>query len=113
MADNVNGQSGSRAADSAPPLRQVLEGAIARIQVNQLFTVADSQGSSNVWHVEVPIRHHETNSQIEIELRQESKNTDNDGRDNTWSVQLSFYPEHLGRIDAKIVLRAGQVSTWV
>ncbi|NND61473.1 MAG: flagellar hook-length control protein FliK [Gammaproteobacteria bacterium] len=103
---------------TADPLRFVeqltrqVEGALARVQVNQLSsTPVDSVNPRATWLLDLPVQHGNGDAEvIPVTIEREKRNNDENSGP-TWSIGLAFDLGRGGRLQARITLRDGQVYT--
>jgi len=95
---------------------ELIDNALARIRVLQLASVAAQEESGAVrWHVEIPVAGPAGQiERLEIEVHEQPDDEANHSRsrrrDPAWQVVLHLEPPELGRLEARIVWRAGAVS---
>lgn len=91
-------------------LVEQIEGALARVRLNQLVTVTpDPVSKSQVWMLELPVAHRDGDSEV-VTLRIERD--DRDGADpvtRAWSVDLAFDLGPRGTLRARVALHGGKV----
>ncbi|MFA5626772.1 MAG: flagellar hook-length control protein FliK [Thiohalomonadaceae bacterium] len=95
-------------------LGQQLEGALARLKVNQLQTWQAQQTSNDpAWLLELPVRHGNEFDVLRMRIQRDSNNGQDKGKP-AWSVRLHFDSEKYGPVDSIITLLAGKVgvSFW-
>lgn len=97
------------------PLARLLnhvEGAIHRIQVNQLSSLATSEGTTSAWHTEVPVLVNERPQTVALQIeRENAAGGDQEGAQ--WTVQLSVDLGDLGSLSARVSFSSGNVSTLI
>ncbi len=95
-------------------LQRLLEGAVARVQTNQLASLPTDEGTPRAWVVEIPVRQPPEGSVVKLRIQQET-NGHEDSDLPYWSVNLSVEPPRLGPIHARISLGGEKISTtlWV
>jgi hypothetical protein len=92
-------------------LRQV-EGAIARISMNQITSVTPEGEARPAWLLELPIRHGAGIDVFQLRIEEEpGRAAGPDGETRQWSVWLAFDLEALGPVQVRVVLHGEQVST--
>ena len=93
-----------------PALVQRVDGAIAKIQLNQLNSLPIPEQALDQWQIEIPVltdsRFHTLSLEIEREKSDDAADTTN-----TWTVALSLDLGQLGWVHAKLQLRRGLLST--
>lgn len=98
----------------AVEMRGQVEGAIARVQLQQLSSLPAEDGARPVWSAELPVRDSEG---VDVwALRVEEEEPAREPRDSArWSVSLAFDLQGLGPVHARIVLQGERISTsfWV
>ena len=90
-------------------LREV-EGAISRIQLNQVQSRAQDSTQSQVWVFELPVKLDRTVDSLKIRFEQEPRSSQAP-TEAPWHVEVDFDFENLGRIQARINIRGDTVST--
>ena len=98
------------APDRGAELLERVEGALHRVQVNQLHSVAPDRPASPLWHLELPVRDGNSSHVVELHIERERRTT-SQGEQDLWSLQLSVQPDGIGRIVARISLSGETVST--
>ncbi len=95
-------------------LQRLLEGAVARVQANQLASLPTDEGAPRTWVVEIPVRQPPEGSVVKLRIQQETAQHEENDRP-YWSVNLSVEPPLLGPIHARIALGGEKISTtlWV
>ncbi len=91
-------------------LQRLLEGAVARVQANQLASLPGEDGTSRAWVVEIPVREPPQGSVVKLRIQQEPGHQE-DSALPYWSVNLSVEPPRLGPIHARISLGGEKIST--
>ncbi len=87
-----------------------VEGAVYRVQVNQLQAVSSHEAGPPSWHLEVPVRHGEQGHVLELRIERE-RAARQGSRDDTWSVDLALNLEEMGPVHARITVTGAIVST--
>ncbi len=95
-------------ARAGADLARSVDGALARIQVNQLTSLAGGQALP-VFVFELPVRQGERTDVLQLRIAQEDGGADAAGA-HPWSVSLNFDFEEFGPVTARLMLAAGQVS---
>jgi len=86
------------------------ESALARINMNQLASVAGDSDTRQVWQYELPLRHQEQTTGFMIRIEREAKPGETPEQA-CWSVLINFDLEPMGPISAKIGLSSDEVSS--
>ncbi|MDH5444585.1 MAG: flagellar hook-length control protein FliK [Gammaproteobacteria bacterium] len=81
-----------------------VEGALARIQVQQLQTAATDQQHRPVWIMELPVRTEQGIDLFDLRIQRDSENHAEDDPKAPWTVSLAFDLEKLGPIRAQVML---------
>lgn len=100
-------------ADPLEPttLREVVEGALARVESRQL-SLSTLQQQLAAWQAEIPLRLPDGGHDA-IDIHVEQREPDADELESSWSVRISFSPPGLGTLHARLSLARGRVSAWV
>lgn len=108
---------------SAPPaplsagllqeLSQAIEGALARVKVQQLHTLTAQSASDPAWLLELPLRHGNEAEVLRLRIRREGGNGGGNAAPG-WSVRLHFDSPQHGGVDSVVTLLGGRigVSFW-
>lgn len=95
---------------SAELTRQT-EGALARLQLNQLAALPVAGQPAPLWTLELPVRHDERADVLHLRIEQDqSSHTSSDTSKNTWTVTLAMDIDNLGPLHARITLADQEVS---
>ena len=81
-----------------------VEGALVRIQVQQLQTAATEQQHRPVWVMELPVRNEQGIDLFDIRIQRDTENHAAGDPKAPWTVTLAFDLEKLGAIHAQITL---------
>ena len=81
-----------------------VEGALARIQVQQLQTAATEQQNRPVWVMELPVRTEHGIDLFDIRIQRDTENHAEGDPNAPWTVSLAFDLEKLGAIRAQVSL---------
>lgn len=89
-----------------------LDGAIARIQTNQLSSLPTEDSSRQVWQFELPIRHENSFDLFHFRI---GRDTTNKGSllETTWSLTLHMNLAPLGPMRVRLTLLGESVSTTI
>ncbi|MES9857825.1 MAG: flagellar hook-length control protein FliK [Sedimenticola sp.] len=90
-------------------LQALTEGALARIQVNQLTSLPQDEGTRQVWQFELPFVMPNSTDSFLIRVEQEEKNSDTEA--GGWAVTLQFNLEPLGPMSARLSLLEDEISS--
>ncbi len=89
-----------------------IENSLAKIQYNQLqHFVSDEQSKSN-WFFDLPIRHNEGSDIFQFKFTKEHISEQNNKEDE-WSVTLTFNLEKLGEISILVYLKKNKIGATV
>ncbi len=109
-------QAGSIAANSNILLRLMTElmaqseGALARIQLNQMASLPQEESARQVWQFELPFNHSDKTEHVGIQIQRDE--VSKEGEENTnWSVKLQFNIEPTGPITAHLILIGEEISS--
>ncbi|MEJ1376399.1 MAG: flagellar hook-length control protein FliK [Candidatus Sedimenticola sp. (ex Thyasira tokunagai)] len=89
-------------------LQTLTEGVLARIQVNQLTSLPQDEGTRQVWQFELPFVMPNSTDSFLIRIEREGKNNDESGG---WAVTLQFNLEPLGPMSARLSLVEDEISS--
>jgi hypothetical protein len=87
-----------------------VEGAVLRIQANQLRSLALAEQVSPVWYFELPVRERRGVGLVSLRVGRERANAQST-EENSWTVNLALDLGEYGRVSARIALFAGTVSS--
>lgn len=111
-------RSGAASAPALNPsllleLSQHIEGALARVKVQQLQTLSAQNGPDPAWLLELPLRHGAEQQVMRLRIQREGGNNHGSGAPG-WSVRLHFDSAQHGGVDSVITLLGGKVgvSFW-
>jgi len=90
--------------------RQV-EGALARIQFNQIVSLPQDDPNRQVWQVDLPVRYGERLDNFQLQVEEEHPRGEHVGGMAAWSVRLSFDLAPLGPVHARIGLTGETISS--
>jgi hypothetical protein len=106
-------QAGTLPADALSLVGELVnnaEGALARVRLNQLGSIAPDNGSRLVWLLELPVRHPDNRAEV-VTMRIEKDDAGQDGQvQSAWTADLAFDLGAKGELRARVALRAGRVS---
>ncbi len=97
------------ARSGAADLARQVDGALARIQVNQLVSLP-AENAPPVWVFELPVRQGGRTDVFDLRIEQDRTGDREEGR-SPWTVVLAFDFEELGPVTARLALSREQVST--
>jgi len=92
-------------------LQKKVEGAIARIVLNQIASYPADDTSKQQWHIELPVIQKDTTNPVKLLITRDSKNGAGEEK-NQWSIDLELEPQGLGRISSRIVFVDNEISTF-
>ncbi|NOY62000.1 MAG: flagellar hook-length control protein FliK [Gammaproteobacteria bacterium] len=95
-------------------LMEQVEGALARIQVNQLSTLQADGSAANLLTVELPLQHKERTDLLQIRFQRErngGNGADDDKETPRWSALVALDLPQLGPLYARVSVVGEQVST--
>jgi hypothetical protein len=94
-------------------LSQHIEGALARVKVQQLQTLSAQSSPDPAWLLELPLRHGAEQEVMRLRIQREGGNSHGHGAPG-WSVRLHFDSARHGSVDSIITLLGGKVgvSFW-
>ncbi|MDX1251037.1 MAG: flagellar hook-length control protein FliK [Gammaproteobacteria bacterium] len=87
------------------------EGALARLQLNQLAALPTTGQTTPLWTLELPVRRDEHTEILHLRIeRDQSSHTSSATSKDTWTVTLAMDTGNLGPLHARITLADQQVS---
>lgn len=95
----------------ADSLARKVEGALARISLDQLDSLPKPEGAP-LWRLEIPYTADQHSDTAKLLISGEGKRGDgNTGRN--WSINLELHPPGLGSFCARIVFAGGKIDTYL
>lgn len=94
---------------TTPALAMQIEGALARLHVNQLASLSSPQ-QHPLWVIELPLRRDNHIDLIQLRIEQDASSHPLEAQERPWSVSLELQLGDLGRLYARITLLGQQVS---
>lgn len=94
---------------TTPTLAMQIEGALARLHVNQLASLSSPQ-QHPLWVIELPLRHDNHIDLIQLRIEQDASSHTPEAQERPWSVSLELQLGDLGPLYARITLLRQQVS---
>jgi len=92
-------------------LLQDVEGALARVQLQQLASQASEGEQRHVWLLEVPIRRDGVADVWQFRIQRDAEDGSEDADGGGWTLELAFDLDGLGPVRARMQLQAGHIST--
>jgi hypothetical protein len=101
--------TGSTLSTATSEILHQTEGALARLQLNQIASLPNEQQPQRLWALELPVQHEQRTDLFQLRIEEE---TTGNRRDSTtpWSVMLAFDLPSLGPVHARLLLNGTQVS---
>lgn len=93
---------------TSPALAMQIEGALARLQVNQIASLPNPQ--QPLWVIELPLRHGNDIDLVALHIEQDANPSTPESPERPWSISLELAPGDLGPLHARITLLGQQVS---
>jgi hypothetical protein len=87
-----------------------VEGALARIQLNQLASLPQDDGARLCWQLELPLRLGQELHDWGIRVERDATGGGRGEAAASWTVRLAFDLEPLGPVQVRVRLEAGGVS---
>jgi hypothetical protein len=114
-AGGRNVQNQAATADAVRPqalleLRNQVEGALARVQLNQLASMPTEDQTRQVWQFELPINRKEQSDSFLLRFERETRGSE-PPRQIYWTVTLDFDIAPLGPISARLALHGDEISS--
>jgi hypothetical protein len=114
-AGGQNTQNQPASTDGTRPqvlleLRNQVEGALARVQLNQLASMPTEDQTRQVWQFELPINRKEQSDSFLLRFERETRGSE-PPRQTYWTVTLDFDIAPLGPISARLALHGDEISS--
>lgn len=93
-------------------LDRQLDGALARIQLNQLSSLPREGAAPQMWQFELPMRHADQVDVLQIALKREGSSSSGDEA-SSWSLSLQMSLADLGPMQIQLKLQGNEISTLV
>lgn len=105
----------ARSSNSADTLMnrllRLVEGSLARIQGQQATALNNEEPNRTVWQFELPVQLGEKQHQLPITIQQDdSGESDAEGGERIWRVDIDFSFDNLGDIQSRITLNGDSIS---
>jgi flagellar hook-length control protein FliK len=97
--------------DQSNALLSKTEGAIARIVLDQLASLPQSNEPQNTWQIGIPFTHGAHTNTVNLKIANEGK-PNQDSHQANWSVVLELNPPGMGIVHCKISLNDDKVDTY-
>lgn len=94
-------------------LHRELEGAIARISLDQLAACQTDDSGGCIWSFEIPVRFKDSIESLLLTVRRESDSSKTLAENQDWKASLSVTLPVLGVIEAELFLRGKKVSVVI
>ncbi len=92
-------------------LTQQTEGALARLQLNQLTSLPAAEHPAPLWTLELPLRHNGRADLLHMRIEQDQTAKRSSTQNASWTVSLGLDLDGLGPMHARITLANERVST--
>lgn len=110
--DNINSRAlPAAAARLFADLQLQTEGALARIQMHQLASLPQEEGTRQVWQFELPVAMPKSTDSFMLQIEKEQR-ANGQEQETVWSVTLHFNIDPLGQVSARLVLGDEQISSF-
>ncbi len=115
---NVSGTSAPATTAGTPGLNtpQLLttlatqtEGALARLQINQLVSFSAAPDNP-LWTIELPLRQDHQTDLIQLRIEKDAASRTTNAQEKPWSISLKLEPAGLGAVHARLTLLGQQIS---
>jgi flagellar hook-length control protein FliK len=103
-------QDPSALSTTARDIAQQVDGALARIQINQLNSLPREDGTPPALVVEVPLRHGDQLHSLRLRIERDKDARASDPDSLPWSVSIELDPPGLGPVRARVTALARDVS---
>jgi hypothetical protein len=111
-ADTTTGGSARAGPDSLlARLVRLIEGSVARIQLQQTAALQLEDGLRQAWQFDLPIRLPDESHGAMLRIQREPGDSEAGGTQATWSVNLAFDFDSIGRLQCRVALSGERVST--
>lgn len=90
-------------------LVRLIEGSVARIQLQQATAVPQDDGPRQVWQLDLPLHLGDETQDALLRIEREARGSA-DGQDPTWAVTLAFQFDSIGRLQCRVTLAGERVS---
>jgi hypothetical protein len=91
-------------------LMRLVEGSLARIQLQQAASLPNEEGQRQVWQLDLPIQLPDQTHEARLRIEREASGGDQ-GETASWAVNLAFQFDTIGGLQCRIVLAGERVST--
>jgi len=108
VSASIPAQSSSGAAAE---LTHQTEGALARLQLNQLTSLPTAEHPAPLWTLELPLRHNGRADLLHMRIEQDQTTKQSGAQNTSWTVSLGLDLDGLGPMHARITLAGERVST--
>lgn len=96
---------------AAAELTRQTEGALARLQLNQLTSLPTTEHPAPLWTLELPLRHNGRADLLHMRIEQDQTAKRSNTQNASWTVSLGLDLDGLGPLHARITLAGERVST--
>ena len=90
-----------------------LDGAVARIQTQQLASLPHEEAARQVWQFELPVKNGEEIDLFHIRIGREDAGRNSEGEEAIWSLTLHMDLAQLGPMRVQLRLQGEQLSTLI
>lgn len=94
-------------------LQQDLEGAIAKISLNQLAVCLPDESNQQKWSFDIPVRFKEIVATLSLSIYRDSEPQNKLPEQQDWKATLSVTLPKLGLVEAELFLRGNKVSVVI
>lgn len=94
----------------AEELLQQLDGALSRIQSQQLQSLQSDQQGRHVWLMELPVKHDDGVDLFDLRIHRDGQDQEQAEHEQRWSMTLAFDLEGLGAIRVKVSLHGEAIT---
>jgi len=91
-------------------LIRLIEGSVARIQLQQGAALPVEEGQRQAWQIDLPIQLPDTTHETLLRIERDEADGE-DGSDASWAVNLAFEFDTIGAVQCRIALAGDRVST--
>lgn len=93
-------------------LQNKTENALAKVVLDQLYSVPKDDSGKQVWAFELPFLMNQHVETLKMEIQRDKKNAAADTSTQHWSVNLTLTPPNLGEVQCVISYQNGVVNTY-
>ncbi|HYE34001.1 flagellar hook-length control protein FliK [Methylocaldum sp.] len=96
----------------AEHIAQKIEAALAKVVVDQLSSLPKDDAAPSMWRLEIPFTDGDHGDAAKLLITKDAKSGSPEAADH-WSITLELHPPELGTFCARIILKGGQIDTYL